>query len=141
MCEVIGYPPFLHHAMVPLLKRPQNGLEGRVVLYLRGSGDLKMAQQNPEEQRGVQAGDALRAIRSTERVVRDVILPGQQLNCAFVSEEALDGDRNSFANAKLFGDQDAWIMPAPVAFTLLIDRNLPAVPPEAQRTPGRGGAG
>ena len=66
---------------------------------------------------------------------------GQQLNCAFVSEEALDGDRNSFANAKLFGDQDAWIMPAPVAFTLLIDRNLPAVPPEAQRTPANGGAG
>ena len=64
-----------------------------------------------------------------------------QLNCVIVSEEALDGDRNSFANAKLFGDQVAWIMPAPVAFTLLIDRNLPAVPPEAQLTTGRGGAG
>ena len=37
-----------------------------------------------------------------------------QLNCAIVSEDAIDDDRNSFAIAKLFDDQVAWLVPASV---------------------------
>ena len=37
-----------------------------------------------------------------------------QLNCAIVSEDAITDDRSSFAIAKLFDDQVAWLIPASV---------------------------
>jgi len=49
---------------------------------------------------------------TSEELVQQLRL--HQLNCAIVSEDAIDNDRSSFAIAKLFDDPVAWLVPASV---------------------------